>query len=148
MITAGTRMGNLALFLASQLLNFASDLSSSFSRSFERRNIQNSSFRCIKWQIRRRVWRGASKQLPQCRIRNRKDTRLSGFAVTAVQNSFHLFRQCSQRDLGNAVRTGGLHRRVNAPQIHIRRHDEWDALIQSIVHRPVQRAVERNATSG
>ena len=69
-MTAGMRIGSLALFRANQLLNLASDLSSSFSRSFERRNIQNTSFRCVKWQVRRRVWRGASKQLPQRRIRN------------------------------------------------------------------------------
>lgn len=136
-MTAGMRMGSLALFRASQLLNLASDLSSSFSRSFERRNIQNTSFRCVKWQVRRRVWRGTSEQFPQRRIRNGKDTRLSGFAVTAVQNSFHLFRQCSQHDLRKAVRTGRFYRCVNAPQVHIRRHDEGHTLIQSIVHRPV-----------
>ena len=33
---------------------------------------------------------------------------------------------------------GGLHHRVNAPQIHIRRHDEWDALIQRVIHRSIR----------
>ena len=59
---------------------------------------------------------------------------LSGLTIAAVQNSFHLLWQRGQRDLRNTVRTGSLQRRVDAPQVHIRRHNERHTLIQCVIH--------------
>ena len=71
-------------------------------------------FRCVEWQVKRRVWRGSSKQFPQRRFRDGKDTRFPGFTVAAVQNGFCLFRQRGQHDLKDTIRTGRFYRCVNA----------------------------------